>query len=187
MKPAPGSSTKLEKATLGAGCFWCVEAVFQRIKGVASVMPGYTGGTTKSPTYKQVCSGMTGHAEVAQIEFDPAVVSYETILEVFWKSHDPTTLNKQGADEGTQYRSAIFTHSEAQKKAAEASKAALEKAGVWIDPIVTEITPLTEFYAAEDYHRDYYNRNPNQGYCQFVIAPKVKKIEQAFKDLLKTK
>ena len=166
-----------ELATFGAGCFWCVEAVFQRIDGVSKVVPGYAGGETKSPTYEQVCSGETGHAEVAQITFDPAIVSFERLLEVFWKAHDPTTLDRQGADVGTQYRSVIFHHDEAQKAAAEESKRAADASGAFADPIVTEISPLTEFYPAEEYHRDYFARNPNATYCRFVIKPKLDKLE----------
>ncbi len=162
----------VEKATFGAGCFWCVEAVFQRIDGVKSVVPGYTGGKTENPTYKQVCSGTTGHAEVAQITFDPAKVSYEKLLDVLWDAHDPTTLNRQGADAGTQYRSAIFYHNEKQKVAAEKSKLQAQKG--FDSPIVTEIQPLTKFYAAEDYHHNYYNDNKLQPNCQFVIKPKLK-------------
>jgi peptide-methionine (S)-S-oxide reductase len=163
-------------ATLGAGCFWCVEAVFERISGVVSVVPGYAGGHTGNPTYKEVCSGETGHAEVAQIEFDPQVVSYPEILAVFWKSHDPTTLNRQGGDVGTQYRSAIFYHDEAQKAAAEKSKADAQASGTFSDPIVTEIVPLTQFYKAENYHQDYYDNNRNAPYCQMVIRPKLEKL-----------
>ncbi len=166
----------LETATLGAGCFWCVEAVYDRIDGVYSVMPGYTGGHVKDPTYEQVCSGTTGHAEVAQIEFDPDVVSYTEILDVFFKSHDPTTLNRQGADTGTQYRSAIFYSSEKQKKLAELAIEKWNAAGAYDDPIVTEVTELGTFYPAESYHQDYYNKNPNAGYCTFVIRPKLKKL-----------
>lgn len=165
----------LEKATFGAGCFWCVEAVFQRIDGVQSVVPGYTGGKTENPTYKQVCSGTTGHAEVAQIIFDPTKVSYEKLLEVLWHAHDPTTLNRQGNDAGTQYRSVIFYHDETQKAAADKSKKDAQKD--FDVPIVTEIQPLTKFYAAEDYHRNYYNDNKLQPYCQFVIKPKLKKLK----------
>jgi peptide-methionine (S)-S-oxide reductase len=163
-----------EKATFGAGCFWCVEAVFQRIDGVKSVVPGYTGGKTENPTYKQVCSGTTGHVEVAQITFDPAKVSYEKLLEVFWHAHDPTTMNRQGNDVGTQYRSAIFYQDEKQKAAAEKSKREAQKE--FDAPIVTEIQPLTKFYVAEDYHHNYYNDNKAQPYCQFVIKPKLKKL-----------
>ncbi|HEY3251106.1 MAG TPA: peptide-methionine (S)-S-oxide reductase MsrA [Ignavibacteria bacterium] len=178
-------TTKLEKATLGAGCFWCVEAIFQDLKGVEKVESGYSGGTTKNPTYEQVCSGMTGHAEVAQITFDPSVISYEQLLTVFFHVHDPTTLNRQGADAGTQYRSAIFYHNEGQKKTAEKVKEDISKSGLWDDPIVTEITPFDEFYKAEDYHQNYFNENPEKSYCSYVIAPKVKKFYKEFGYLLK--
>lgn len=169
-----GKENRLEKATFGAGCFWCVEAVFQRIDGVTSVVPGYTGGKKDNPTYKEVCTGTTGHAEVAQITFDPAKVSYAKLLEVFWHAHDPTTLNRQGADAGTQYRSAIFYHDEKQKMLAEKSKKDAQKD--FEDTIVTELQPLTKFYEAEDYHHNYYNDNKFQPYCQFVIKPKLKKL-----------
>lgn len=167
--------TQYEQATLGAGCFWCVEAVFQRLPGVVSVMPGYAGGTKTNPTYEEVCTGKTGHAEVAQITFDPSKISYEKLLEVFWEAHDPTTLNRQGADVGTQYRSAIFSADEKQKLVAEKSKAEAQK--LLDDPIVTEITPLKAFYKAENYHQNYYNSNPNAPYCVFVIKPKLKKLK----------
>ena len=165
-----------EKALLGTGCFWCSEAVFQRINGVKSVASGYAGGRTKNPSYQQICAGDTGHAEVVQIVFDPAQVTYEHLLDLFWHMHDPTTLNRQGGDVGTQYRSVIFYYSEAQKKAAEASKAALAKSGQYKDPIVTAIVPATEFYPAGDYHKDYFNRNSGAPYCRFVIEPKLKKL-----------
>lgn len=174
--PIPANSGSAETAVLGGGCFWCIEAVFQRLPGVTKVQSGYTGGHVKNPTYRQVCDGDTGHAEVARIEFDPAKLSYEKLLEVFFEAHDPTTLNAQGADHGTQYRSAIFYLSEDQKKKAEAAKKKAQ-AG-WDDPIVTEITALPDYYAAEDYHQNYYNENPNQGYCSFVIRPKVKKLQE---------
>jgi peptide-methionine (S)-S-oxide reductase len=164
-----------EKATLGAGCFWCVEAVFERLDGVQSVASGYAGGTKPNPTYEEVCSGETGYAEVAQVTFNPAKISYEQILNVFWQSHDPTTLNRQGADRGTQYRSAIFYHNERQRAIAEKSKSAAQK--LFSDPIVTEIVPLTKFYAAEDYHQDYFRNNPNAPYCRMVIAPKLNKLK----------
>jgi peptide-methionine (S)-S-oxide reductase len=167
-------SNRLEKATFGAGCFWCVEAVFQRIEGVTSVVPGYAGGQKENPTYKEVCSGTTGHAEVAQITFDPAKVSYEKLLNVFWHAHDPTTMNRQGADVGTQYRSVVFYHDEQQKAIAEISKKNAQKD--FSNTIVTEIQPLKRFYVAEDYHRNYYNENKSQPYCQFVIKPKLKKL-----------
>ncbi|MEK7250101.1 MAG: peptide-methionine (S)-S-oxide reductase MsrA [Bacteroidota bacterium] len=167
-------TSRLEKATFGAGCFWCVEAVFQRIDGVKSVVPGYAGGTKQNPTYKEVCTGTTGHAEVAQITFDPSKVSFEKLLEVFWHAHDPTTMNRQGADVGTQYRSVLFYHDEKQKAIAEKSKKDAQKD--FDDPIVTEIQPLTKFYEAEDYHHNYYNDNKLQPYCQFVIKPKLKNL-----------
>lgn len=165
----------MEKATFGAGCFWCVEAVFERLDGVTSVEAGYAGGHTANPTYEDVCSGNTGHAEVAQITFDPKRISYERLLEVFWEAHDPTTLNRQGADVGTQYRSAIFFGSPAQKAAAEASRT---KAQAHFDrPIVTQIQPLEHFYAAENYHQDYFRNNPNAPYCRLVIQPKLEKLK----------
>lgn len=170
----PASSTEL--ATVGGGCFWCTEAVIERLPGVKKVVSGYAGGQTANPTYEEVCTGTTGHAEVIQIEFDPAVISYEKILEVFFEAHDPTTMNRQGADEGTQYRSVIFYHNDAQQKAAARAKIAAQ--ALWPDPIVTEVSPLTKFYPAEGYHQDYFRKNPNQGYCTFVIKPKVKKLEQ---------
>jgi peptide-methionine (S)-S-oxide reductase len=166
---------QMEKATFGAGCFWCVEAVFERIPGVKAVAAGYTGGTKANPTYEEVCTGTTGHAEVAQITYDPAIVSYETLLSMFWKSHDPTTLNRQGADAGTQYRSSIFYHSPEQKAAAEKSKREAQKDFEKL--IVTEIVPLEKFYEAENYHQDYYRINPNAPYCTIVIRPKLKKLD----------
>jgi len=174
----PTNSTEL--ATLGGGCFWCTEALFQMLPGVKSITSGYAGGHTKNPTYQQVCTGETGHAEVIQIEFDPRIVSYEKILETFWEAHDPTTLNQQGADVGTQYRSIILYHNPAQKAAAETSKAAAQKN--FSRPIVTEIVPLTTFYKGEDYHQNYYRSNPNQGYCRAVIRPKVEKFEKKLKE-----
>jgi peptide-methionine (S)-S-oxide reductase len=165
---------KMETATIGGGCFWCAEAVFQRIPGVKSVTSGFAGGTVPNPSYEQVCTGATGHAEVIQLKFDPAVLSYDKLLEIFWEAHDPTTLNRQGADHGTQYRSIILYSDDAQKTAAEASKARAAKR--FKDPIVTQIVPLKAFYSAEDYHQNYYNSNKNQGYCQFVITPKLKKL-----------
>ena len=171
-KPA----AKTQFATFGGGCFWCTEAVFELLPGVKSVVSGYAGGHIANPTYKQVCTGETGHAEVTRIEFDPAVVSYEKLVEVFFEAHDPTTLNRQGADEGTQYRSVIFYHDEAQHQAAVKGKAAAQ--AHYDDPIVTEISPLPKFYAAEDYHQDYFKNNPNQGYCAFVIKPKVSKLQK---------
>lgn len=175
----------MEKATLGAGCFWCVEAVFQRIEGVTSVVSGYTGGKTENPTYKQICTGNTGHAEVAQITFEPQKISFKELLDVFWRTHDPTTLNRQGNDSGTQYRSAIFYHNEKQKLIAEQSKKEANELKIWPDPIVTEINPLTAFYEAEDYHQNYYNDNTSQPYCSYVITPKVQKLKKEFADKLK--
>ena len=175
----------LDIATFGAGCFWCVEAVFERLNGVHSVISGYTGGHVKNPTYKQVTTGTTGHAEVAQIEYDTTIITYKELLEVFWKTHDPTTLNRQGADVGTQYRSAIFYHSSGQKELAERYKSELNSGGIFEDPIVTEISPLTEFYVAEDYHQNYYKDNKYQPYCSFVITPKLEKFEKIFRDKLK--
>ena len=166
---------KTETATIGGGCFWCAEAVFQRIPGVKSVTSGFAGGSVPNPGYEQVCTGTTGHAEVIQLKFDPAVLSYDKLLEIFWEAHDPTTLNRQGADHGTQYRSIVLYSDEAQKKAADASKAKAAKR--FKDPIVTEIVALKAFYPAEDYHQNYYNLNKNtQSYCQFVITPKLKKL-----------
>lgn len=170
-------------ATLAGGCFWCLEAVFQQLKGVSKVTSGYAGGKRPNPTYEQVCTGTTGHAEVVQVEFDPAVISYRDLLDVFFTIHDPTTLNQQGADTGTQYRSAIFFHSPEQQR--DANDAIAEAQKTWDDPIVTEIVPLTQFYPAEEYHTNYYVRNPNQGYCRVVIAPKVAKARQHFFEKLK--
>jgi len=178
------SNTK-EVAVLGAGCFWCVEAVFQELKGIETVESGYMGGTIDKPTYKQVCTGTTGHAEVARITFDPAIVSFKEVLEVFWKTHDPTTLNRQGADVGTQYRSAVFYLNNKQKEEAEYYKKRLTESGAYSAPIITEIVAATKYYPAEDYHQDYYSLNPNQGYCQYVIQPKLEKFRAAFKDKLK--
>ncbi|MHA2378077.1 MAG: peptide-methionine (S)-S-oxide reductase MsrA [Candidatus Thorarchaeota archaeon] len=174
----------MELATFGAGCFWCVEAVFQQLKGVVSVISGYAGGQVQNPTYEQVCTGKTGHAEVCQIQYDPEQISYEELLEVFFNTHDPTTLNRQGNDIGTQYRSVIFYHNEEQREAAERAKAELDATGEWKNPIVTEITPLQELFRAEDYHQDYYQRNPNQRYCQLVIRPKLDKFERVFRPKL---
>jgi peptide-methionine (S)-S-oxide reductase len=176
----------MEVATLGAGCFWCVEAVFQDIKGVAAVQSGYSGGTVINPSYKEVCTGNTGHAEVVQITFDPKVVAFETILEVFFETHDPTTLNRQGGDVGTQYRSAVFYHSARQKELAELAIKAGNESGNWSNPIVTEVTAFTNFFPAEDYHQDYFNLNGTQPYCAMVIAPKVDKFKKKFAELLKT-
>jgi peptide-methionine (S)-S-oxide reductase len=174
-----------ELATLGGGCFWCFEPIFEELRGVERVLPGYAGGRVPNPTYEQVCGGNTGHAEVVQVEFDPDEVSYKRLLDTFWSAHDPTTLNRQGADVGTQYRSAIFYHSPEQKATAEQVIAELGREGVWSRPIVTEVAPLTAFYPAEDYHVDYYANNPNQGYCRVVIDPKVAKFRKTFRDRLK--
>jgi len=165
-------------AMFGSGCFWCSEAVFQRIPGVISVKSGYSGGKIKNPTYKQVCAGDTGHAEVIQISYDPQQVSYENLLDTFWLSHDPTTLNRQGADIGTQYRSVIFYYDDIQKNAAEKSRLSLDKSGKLKDPVVTQIVPAGEFYPAEDYHVDYFNKNPSAPYCRFIIAPKLEKMKK---------
>lgn len=175
----------LETATFGAGCFWCVEAVFQRLDGVESVASGYSGGHVDKPTYRQVCDGTTGHAEVIQIQFDPSKISYEDLLYVFWRTHDPTTLNRQGNDQGTQYRSVIFYHNESQCAAAEKSKKETDAAHVWPDPMVTEISAFKNFFKAEDYHQNYYNDNQDQPYCRFVIDPKIQKLKKEFKDKLK--
>lgn len=172
-----------ETATLAGGCFWCLEAVFQDLRGVEQVRPGYAGGHLPDPSYEEVCTGTTGHAEVVQIVFDPGVVSYRDLLRVFFTIHDPTTRDRQGADVGPQYRSAIFYHSAEQRAVAEAVIA--EVAKVWDDPIVTELAPFERFYPAEEYHRDYYRRNPDQGYCRLVIAPKVAKVRQEYLDKLK--
>jgi peptide-methionine (S)-S-oxide reductase len=177
-------ATKLETATFGSGCFWCSEAVFDRLKGVRSVVSGYSGGILKNPTYEQVCSGTTGHAEVIQVTYDPAVISYAQLLKVFWNTHDPTTLNRQGHDVGTQYRSVIFYHNDEQRKLAEHYKEQLTASGAFGAPVVTEIAPFTAFYPAEKYHQDYYDQNPSQQYCSIVIRPKVEKFEHAFADLL---
>jgi len=170
----------IEVATLGGGCFWCLEAVYQEVKGVSKVVSGYAGGHVRNPSYQAVCAGTTGHAEVIQVTFDPAVVSFRQLLEVFFTIHDPTTLNRQGADRGTQYRSAIYTHSPEQAETAQAIIREFEAEQIWRDPIVTEVTPLDHFYAAEAYHQNYYRNNPNQGYCQVVVAPKVAKFRKKF-------
>jgi peptide-methionine (S)-S-oxide reductase len=175
----------LQIATFGSGCFWCTEAIFQQVDGVVKVESGYSGGKVKNPTYREVCSGLTGHAEVIQLTYDPTKVKFEELLEFFWKSHDPTTLNKQGADVGTQYRSAIFYHNDEQKKLAETYKNKLNESGAFDKPIVTEITPFTEFYKAEDYHQNYFNLNGNAPYCSYVIQPKLDKFKKVFKDKLK--
>ncbi|MDP4205852.1 MAG: peptide-methionine (S)-S-oxide reductase MsrA [Bacteroidota bacterium] len=175
----------METATLGTGCFWCSEAIFNSLKGVIKAEPGYSGGTTDNPTYEEVCTGTTGHAEVVRITFDPQIISYKQLLEVFWLIHDPTTLNRQGADHGTQYRSVIFYQSEEQRKISEESKKEIEMSKVWSNPIVTQIVPFRKFYPAESYHHDYFIRNPKQPYCQIVINPKLQKFREHFKALLK--
>lgn len=175
----------LETATFGAGCFWCVEAIFEEVKGVKTVVAGYAGGHVENPTYKQVVRGNTGHAEVTRLTYDPSVVSYEQLLEVFWHTHNPTTLNRQGNDVGPQYRSVIFYHNEEQKKIAEESLSRTDASDLWEDPIVTEIQPLSNYSQAENYHQDYYANNPNAGYCQVVIAPKLKKFRKDFSHMLK--
>jgi methionine-S-sulfoxide reductase len=184
-KGSGSKSTKLETATFGEGCFWCCEAVFQRLRGVKSVVSGYSGGNVEKPTYEQVCSGRTGHAEVIQITYDPNEIKFEDLLKVFWQTHDPTTPNQQGHDVGTQYRSAVFYHNEDQHRVAEAYKKQLDKSGTFKRPIVTEITPIKNFFPAENYHQDYFNLNPSQQYCQYVIRPKVEKFNKDFKALLK--
>ncbi|MEE2910213.1 MAG: peptide-methionine (S)-S-oxide reductase MsrA [Candidatus Poribacteria bacterium] len=174
-----------DTATLGGGCFWCVEAVFQKLKGVESVVSGYAGGTVLNPTYKDICSGTTGHAEVVQITFDQQKISYTDLLDVFWHTHNPTTLNRQGADVGTQYRSVIFYHDEEQRLKSIQSKKQTEESRLWPDPIITEISPAPTFYPAEDYHQNYYRSNPSQPYCVVVISPKLKKLQSVFQDRLK--
>lgn len=175
----------LEKATLAAGCFWCLEAIYQKVKGVRKVVPGYSGGQVKNPTYEQVCSDATGHAEAIQITFSPELISYTEILKIFWQIHNPTTLNRQGHDIGSQYRSAIFYHTEEQKNIAEQSKKDLQDAHIWPEPIVTEIVPFTEFYPAEEYHHNYFQNHPENSYCQMVVLPKVKKFKKVFQDKIK--
>ncbi|MEX1136239.1 MAG: peptide-methionine (S)-S-oxide reductase MsrA [Balneolales bacterium] len=175
----------MEQATFGAGCFWCVEAIFLRLKGVKDVVSGYSGGEVKNPTYQQVTSGNTGHAEVIQVTYDPSEITYEQLLNVFWRTHDPTTLNRQGADVGTQYRSAVFYHNEEQRKIAKHFKARLNEEKIYNASIVTEITPFDTFYEAEEYHQNYFAKNPEQAYCQVVIVPKLEKMEVLFKEKLK--
>lgn len=179
------TSKKMDTATFGNGCFWCTEAVFQQIKGVEKVVSGYSGGAVKNPTYKEICTGTTGHAEVLNIIYDPAIVSFSDLLLMFWYSHDPTTLNKQGADVGTQYRSAIFYHNAEQQKEAEFYKKKLDAEKVFDKPIVTEITAFEKFYPAEDYHQNYYNENGSQPYCMYIIRPKLEKFKKVFADKLK--
>ena len=181
----PDMENAVDKITLGAGCFWCVEAVFQRIEGVVKVESGYMGGRNPNPTYKQICTGMTGHAEVIQVTFDPAEVLLDDLLKVFWQTHDPTTLNRQGADVGTQYRSAVFYHNDQQRERAELWKEKLNAARAFASPIVTEISPATEFYVAEDYHQNYFNLNQSNPYCRAVIPSKLKKLKKVFGEGLK--
>ncbi len=181
----PRSDDELQKATFGAGCFWCVEAVFEQLKGVHRVEAGYAGGHVNNPTYKEVTTGKTGHAEVARLTYDPSVISYEELLTVFWHTHNPTTKNRQGPDVGPQYRSAIFYHNEEQKKIAEKSLEKTDQSELWEDPIVTEIAPISKYSKAENYHQDYYENNKNQPYCTIVIAPKLKKLRKEFSHLLK--
>lgn len=181
-----GTKTKLDTATFGAGCFWCVEAIFQQVRGVINVESGYSGGSVENPTYSEVCTGTTGHAEVCRVTFDPSVVTYRDLLEVFWQTHDPTTLNRQGADVGSQYRSVIFYHNDEQLKQAEETKLKLTAEHIWENPIVTEIVSFKTFYKAEDYHQEYYDQNASQPYCSIVITPKIDKFRKVFKDKLKT-
>lgn len=180
------SMSSLEVATLASGCFWCAEAVFQEIKGVVKVEPGYTGGLRQNPTYEQVSTGTTGHAEAVQIQFNPSIITFKEILEIFFATHDPTTVNRQGADVGHQYRSAIFYQDDRQKATAEGVIEELTKEKVFDSPIVTEIKPFTEFYRAEDYHKDYFKKHPNQPYCRVVISPKIAKLRRQFKEKLKS-
>ncbi|MEQ9425327.1 MAG: peptide-methionine (S)-S-oxide reductase MsrA [Cyclobacteriaceae bacterium] len=177
----------MEVATFGSGCFWCTEAIFEGLMGVEKVVSGFSGGHVKNPAYREVVTGRTGHAEVTQLTYDPEAVSFDELLEVFWETHDPTTLNRQGNDVGTMYRSAIFYHNEMQREKAEAYKKALDESGAWDNPIVTEITPFDAFYIAEDYHQNYYELNGSQPYCTFVIKPKVEKFRKVFADKLKAK
>jgi peptide-methionine (S)-S-oxide reductase len=185
MSQPSNESKNLEIATLAAGCFWCTEAAFSIIRGVERIEPGYTGGSVPNPSYEQVSTGTTGHAEAAQIFFDPKVISYKEILEIYFTMHDPTSLNRQGADVGTQYRSAIFFHSPEQKNTAEKLIDELNKEGIWNKPIITEVAPLNTFYKAETYHKDYYKKHPKEPYCQVVIAPKIAKLQQRFFDKIK--
>jgi peptide-methionine (S)-S-oxide reductase len=179
------TNQNLKTATFGAGCFWCTEAVFLNVKGVIKAVSGYSGGKIKNPSYRDICSGLTDHAEVIQITYDPQIVSFEDLLEIFWNTHDPTTLNKQGADEGTQYRSVVFYHDDAQRQSTEAYKSQLEASHIYKKPIVTEISPLINFYPAEDYHQNYFELNPNQSYCEYVVRPKVEKFKKQFEGKLK--
>ena len=177
--------SQFDTITLAGGCFWCTEAIFNRLKGVTSVVPGYAASQVENPSYEEVCTGRTGAAEAIQITYDPSIITYDTLLEIFWHTHDPTTLNRQGNDVGTQYRSAIFYQNDEQKQSALASKEALEKSGAYKKAVVTEIVPFTNFYPAEDYHKDYYDKNRSQGYCMFVIDPKVKKLLKEYNNVVK--
>jgi peptide-methionine (S)-S-oxide reductase len=179
------NNNNMELATFGSGCFWCTEAIFEQLKGVESAKSGYTGGQTKNPTYEEVCTGETGHAEVIQVSFNPEIITYQELLDVFWQTHDPTTLNRQGTDVGTQYRSAIFYHNKEQKEIAESYKNKLDEAKIYDNLIVTEISEFSSFYIAENYHQDYYNSNKTQPYCSFVITPKMKKFKKVFEKKLK--
>ena len=181
------TDSNLQQATLGAGCFWCVEAIFEEVRGVKSVVAGYAGGDEQDPTYREVSSGTTGHAEVTRIVYDPSVVSFNQLLEVFWHTHNPTTKNRQGADVGPQYRSVIFYHNDDQKRIAEESLKKTDNTDLWEDPIVTEVKPIKNYSKAENYHQNYYKNNPNAGYCNVVIAPKLKKFRKEFSDMLKEK
>jgi peptide-methionine (S)-S-oxide reductase len=185
MKGQADMNGKWEHATFGGGCFWCMEAIFERINGVCSVESGYSGGDVKNPTYKQVSTGETGHAEVVEIEFDPEVIGFSDLLEVFFRTHDPTTRNRQGADVGTQYRSIVLYHNEEQRQLAEKAIRELDRAGIWSGPVVTTVEPFKIFYSAEGYHQEYFENNPGQGYCRVVIRPKVEKFEKVFRDILK--
>jgi len=186
-KPAKGNmeTSKYETVTLGSGCFWCTEAIYSRVNGVISAISGYSGGDIENPTYNQVCTGETGHAEVVQVVYDPEIITFAKILEIFFKTHNPTTLNRQGADIGTQYRSVIFYHTDEQKRVAEEVKEMLSKSGIWSEPVATSVEPFTGFYKAESYHQDYFENNSNQPYCQVVINPKMEKFEKLFKNYLK--
>ena len=184
-KMKPDYHGKMEAATLGGGCFWCIEAAFNEIKGVVNVESGYAGGESASPTYEQVCTGTTGHAEVVQVTFDPHIISFREILQIFFTAHDPTTLNRQGADVGNQYRSVIFYHNEKQKEVAEQTIAELNAAKVWDDPIVTQVESFKNFYKAEDYHRKYFDRHPEAAYCRIIIAPKIAKLRKKYREKLK--
>ena len=181
----PSATKKMEMATLASGCFWCSEAVFKIVKGVEKVDPGYSGGSKENPSYEEVSAGKTGHAEAVQLTFDPSVISFREILEIFFGTHDPTTMNRQGPDVGTQYRSVIFYHDEAQKATAESVIDELNKEGIWDKPIVTQVVPFTAFYKAEDYHKDYYAKHPESAYCQQVITPKIVKLQQRYFSKLK--